>query len=170
MLASTYYAYTSWQKYQKNTTLKSQLNNTKLLQSVEHSVLNEIVCVATVSQHKALMQKVCLPTKKTTDNLLKQILSQDDSSLYDLEKIIFNIRTSIENSSTIAVEKLVNGELDKDMHEFIQKYTKRLKNYSTDMAKKEYLRFYADISNISYETEPEKALVSYYLTLKKPRV
>jgi signal transduction histidine kinase/FixJ family two-component response regulator len=168
MIASTYFAYTSWQKYQKNTSLKSQLNNTKLLQSVEHSVLNEIVCVATMSQHKALMEKVCKPTKKTTDNVLKQILAQDDSALYELEKIIFNIRTSIENSGTVAVEKLVNGELDKEMHAFIQKYTQKLKNYSNDMDKKEYLRFYADISNISYETESEKALVSYYLTLKKP--
>ena len=169
ILLGGYFAYDSWGKYQQNKLLKSQLVNAKLLKSLEHSVLNEVVCVATMSQHKNLMDKICKPTKKTTDSVLKQILEQkDDSSLYNIEKIIFNIRNTIQNSGTAVVEKLVNGDLDKEMNVFIQKYTKKLKNYSLGMDKKEYLRLYSDISNISYATESEKAFVSYYLSLNKP--
>ncbi len=169
MAAASYFAYIHWQKYETNTSLKMQLDNTKLLQSLEHSVLNEIVCVATMSQHKELMAKICNPTKKTTDAVMQQILEQkEDNSLYTLEKVIFNIRHTIEDSGIAAVEKLVNGDLDKEMNAFIQKNTEKLKNYSTTMDKKEFIRYYADISNISYETESEKALVSYYLSLRKP--
>jgi len=168
LAASSYIGYTNWTKYQIKTSLKAQLDNTKLLQSLEHSVLNEIVCVATMSQHKELMKKICDPTKKTTDTVMQQILQQkEDTSLHHLEKVVFNIRNNIEDSGTVAVEKLVNGDLDKEMNTFIQRYTQKLKNYSEGMDKKEYIRYYADISKISYETESEKALVSYYLSLKK---
>jgi len=167
--ASAYFAYDSWFKYQNNTALNAELSNAKLLKSLEHSVLNEIVCVATMSQHKNLMAKVCTPTKKTTDAVMNQILDQkEDVSLYKLEKIIFNIRNTIEDRGTVAVEKLVNGNLDKEMNTFIQKYTDKLKSHSYSMDKKEYLRLYSDISDISYATESEKALVSYYLSLHKP--
>ena len=169
MTLAAYFTYINWGKYQKNTLLKTQLNNTKQLQLLEHSVLNEIVCIATMEKHKNLMQKVCNPTKKTTDTVMRQILSQsNDKSLYGLEKTILDIRKSIENSGTVAVEKLVNGNLDKEMNGFIQRYTDKLTNDSQDMNKKEYLRLYADITNIAYATESEKALVSYYLSLKKP--
>lgn len=168
LAASTYFGYNAWIKYQNNISFKTELENTKLLQSLEHSVLNEIVCIATMSEDKVLMQKVCDPTKKTTDALIQQLLGQDDRSLYPLEKVVSNMRNSIEDSGTIAVEKLVNGDLDKTMHVFIQNYTEKLKNNSESMDKKEYVRLYADITGISYETESEKALVSYYLSLKKP--
>jgi signal transduction histidine kinase/CheY-like chemotaxis protein len=169
LLLGSYFAYDSWGKYQSAENLKAQLNNTELIQSLEHSVLNEIVCVATMSGHEALIKKVCTPTQKTTDAVLQQLLSQKkDTSLYNLEKVVFYIRDSIKNSGTVAIEKLVNGDLDKQMNTFIQKYTEKIKNHSHEMANKAYLTYYADIANISYATESEKALVSYYLTLKKP--
>jgi len=169
MTLAVYFAYINWGKYQKNTRLITQLKNMKLLQSLEHSVLNEIVCIATMEKHKNLMKKVYNPTKKTTDTVMKQILSQsNDQSLYSLENTILNIRQSIKDSGTLAVKKLVNGSLDKEMNSFIQNYTDKLINNSQDMNKQEYLRLYADITNIAYATESEKALVSYYLSLKKP--
>jgi len=169
LVASTYFGYTNWKDYKIHSKLKIQLNNTKLLQSLEHSILNEVVCVATMGQHKNLMEKVCDPTKSTTDAVMHQILQQKaDSSIYDLERVVLNTRNSIEDSGTIVVEKLVNGDLDKELNAFIQKYTNQLKEYSNGTEKKDYIRYFADISYISYATESEKALVSYYLSLKKP--
>jgi len=166
----SYFAYNSWNTYQKNKVLKSQLHNVELLQSLEHSVLNEIVCIATVGNHKNLMNKVCKQTKETSDSLMQQILKQkDDTSLYSLEKIILNIRNTIQNNGATAIDKLVKGQLDKEMNMFIQKYTDKLEKYNqNDLDKKDYLALYSDISNIAYATEAEKALISYYLALKKP--
>jgi len=169
LVTSAYFGYKSWESYKIHSKLKIQLTNTKLLQSLEHSILNEVVCVATMGQHKNLMAKVCDPTKSTTDVVMHQILQQkDDSSLYDLERVVLNTRNSIEDSGTIVVEKLVNGDLDKELNTFVKKYTNHIKEYSNGMEKKEYIRYFADISHISYATESEKAFVSYYLSLKKP--
>ena len=169
LLLGGYFTYNSWLNYQHEKNLKVQINNTELIQSLEHSVLNEIVCVATMSGHKDLIKKVCMPTQQTTDSVMQQILAQkDDTSLYTLEKVVYNIRNSIANNGTIAIEKLVNGDLNKKMNVFIQKYTNKIKNYSHEITNKAYLAYYANIANISYATEAEKALVSYYLTLKKP--
>ncbi|HFQ61246.1 MAG TPA: HAMP domain-containing histidine kinase, partial [Epsilonproteobacteria bacterium] len=169
LLVGGYFAYSSWDKYQNEVNLKAQLDNTELIQSLEHSVLNEIVCVATMSGHKELIKKVCTPTQKTTDAVMQQILAQkEDTSLYNLEKVIYNLRSSVADNGTAAVEKLVNGDLNKQMNVFIQKYTEKIKNHNHQMANKAYLTYYADVANISYATESEKALVSYYLTLKKP--
>ncbi|HHD78599.1 MAG TPA: response regulator [Epsilonproteobacteria bacterium] len=165
----SYFAYDSWVKYQNEKSLKSQLDNTELIQSLEHSVLNEIVCVATMSGHQDLINKVCTPTQKTTDAVMQQILAQkEDTSLYKLEKVVYNLRSSVANNGMVAVEKLVNGDLNKQLNVFIQKYTDKIKNHSKEMANRAYLTYYADIANISYATESEKALASYYLTLKKP--
>ncbi len=169
MLLGGYFGYKSWHTYRSNVALKSHLENAKLLQSLEHSVLNEIVCIVTVGNHKNLMDKVCKKTQETTNFVMKQIMQQkDDTSLYTLEKNIFEIRNSIKNSGSVAIEKLVNGHLNKEMNTLIQKYTNMLKEYSDDMDKKEYLNLYADISRIAYATEAEKALIAYYLSLKKP--
>ncbi|WP_295417748.1 response regulator [Sulfurovum sp.] len=169
LTASTYLGYDAWQKYKTSANLKEQLNNAQLMQSFEHSVLNEIVCVATMSQHKELMAKVCSKTQKTTNDFMQQIMQQkNDKSLYTLEKVLYNIRTSVKDSGVAAVEKLVNGDLDKQMKKFIERYTLRLKNYSDDITEQESLRLYGKLSDISYATESEKALVSYYLSLKKP--
>jgi signal transduction histidine kinase/CheY-like chemotaxis protein len=169
LAASSYISYKAWQKYNTNINLKGQLNNAKLLQSFEHSVLNEVVCVATMSQHKELMAKVCNKTKKTTDGFMQQILQQsNDKSLYALEKVLLTMRNTIKDSDVAAVEKLVNGDLDKKMKNFLEAYTSKLKNYSDEISQKEYIRLYGQISDVSYATESEKALVSYYLSLKKP--
>ena len=166
--ASSYIGYHAWQKYHTAADLKAQLNNAKLLQSFEHSLLNEIVCVATMSEHKDIMAKVCSKTKKTTDEFMQQIMYQtNDKSLYRLEKVLYNIRHSIKDSGVTAVEKLVNGDLDKQMKKFLQFYTSKLKTYSNDIGEKESIRLYGEISDISYATESEKALVAYYLSLKK---
>jgi len=163
-----YFTYTSWFQYKNNMLLKTELHHAKLLQSLENSALNEIVCIVTMSEHKKLMQKVCNKTKETTDSLLKKILSQkDDSSLYQLETIIKDIRTKVKNSGTVAVEKLVNGDLDNKLHTFIKNYFNKLNATKDSLDKKEYLKLYSDISDISYSTEAEKALVSYYLSLHK---
>jgi len=163
-----YFTYTSWFKYKNNMLLQTELHHAKLLQSLENSALNEVVCIATMSEHKKLMQKVCNRTKETTDNLLKEILTQkDDTSLYQIENIIKDVRTKIKDSGTIAVEKLVNGDLDKKLHTFIQSYIHKVNTNKDSLDKKEYLRLYSDISDISYSTEAEKALVSYYLSLNK---
>ena len=168
LVLSAYFGYESWKKYTSNVNLKTQLEHTKLLQSLEHSMLNEIVCVATMSQHKSLMAKVCDPTKKTTDLVMHEILKQKkDPALYELENMILGMRNSVEGSGTVAVEKLVNGELDKKMNAFIQKYTMQLKEQSNSMDKQEYIEYYSNVSTIAYATESEKALVSYYLSLKK---
>ena len=166
----SYFAYNSWNAYQKNKMLKAQLHNVELLQSLEHSVLNEIVCIATVGNHKSLMNKVCKQTKETTDSLMQEILKQkDDTSLYSLEKIILNIRNTVKNNGATAIDKLVKGQLDKKMNMFVQKYTDKLETYNqNDLDKKDYLSLYSDISKIAYATESEKALISYYLALKKP--
>ena len=169
MALGAYFAYDSWGKYQTNTLLKSQLRNIKLLKSLEHSVLNEIVCVTTMGKHKKLMDKICNPTQKTTNSVMEQILSQkEDTSLYKLEQVILNIRNSIKSNSTVSVEKLVNGDLDKKINVFMQKYTDKLLKNSYNMDIKEYLKLYSEISSISYATESEKALISYYLSLNKP--
>jgi len=166
----SYFAYNSWNAYQKNKILTSQLHNVELLQSLEHSVLNEIVCIATVGNHKNLLTKVCKRTKETTDSLIQQILKQkDDPSLYALEKVIFNIRNTVKNSGATAINKLVKGQLDKKMNIFIQKYTDKLEKYNqNDLDKQDYFSLYSDISKVAYATESEKALISYYLALKKP--
>ena len=170
IVIGSYFAYNSWNTYQNNKILQTQLHNVKLLQSLEHSVLNEIVCIATVGNNKNLMNKVCKQTKETTNALMQKILEQkDDKSLYSLEKVILNIRNSIQTNGAIAIDKLVNGQLDKEMNAFIQTYTDKLKKYNqNDMDKKEYLALYSDITKVAYATEAEKALISYYLALKKP--
>jgi len=169
LAASSYIGYNAWQKYHTASNLNEQLNNAKLLQSFEHSVLNEIVCVATMSQHKELMAKVCSKPKKTTDGFMQQIMQQtNDKSLYMLEKVLYNVRSTIKDSGISAIEKLVNGDLDKHMKKFLESYTSKLRNYSDDVSEKESIRLYGQISDISYATESEKALVAYYLSLKKP--
>jgi len=168
-LASIYFSYITWQKYSLNSNLKVQLNNTEIIQSFEHSILNEIVCVATMSEHKELMAKVCNKTKKTTDEFMQRIMQQtNDTSLYTLEKVLYDIRSSIKDSGVIAVEKLVNGDLDKKMKKFMELYTSKLKSYSDDISQKESIRLYGQMSDISYATESEKALAAYYLSLSKP--
>jgi len=164
----SYFAYESWQKYTKNNSLKTQLDNTKLLQSLEYSVLNEIVCVATMSQDENLMNKVCGPTKKTTDSIMQTISAQkEDQTLYALEKVIFNIRNAIANNGNVAVEKLVNGDLDKEMHTVIKQYNTKLNDNTSLPNDKKMIQSFTKMSDISYATASEKALVSYYLTLKK---
>ncbi len=168
LFGGSYFAYESWEKYTKNNSLKIQLENTKLLQSLEYSVLNEIVCVATISQDEELMNKICDPTKKTTDSVMQAILTQQENdSLYALEKEILNIRNAIENNGNMAVEKLVNGDLDKDMHTVIKKYNLALKPNSSQDSDKRMIQAFIKMSDISYATASEKALVSYYLALKK---
>jgi len=146
LTASSFIGYHAWQKYHADSNLEAQLSNAKLLQSFEHSVLNEIVCVATMSEHKDLMAKVCSTTKKTTDGFMQQIMQQtNDKSLYMLEKVLYNIRSSIKDSGINAVEKLVNGDLDKHMKKFLETYTSKLKNYSNDISEKESIRLYGEI-------------------------
>lgn len=168
LAVSTYFGYNAWLRYQKDISLKSQLDNIKLLQSLEHSVLNEIVCTTTMSEDKMMMSKVCNPTKETTDTLIREILNQDDRSLYQLEKFILDMRESIENSGTNAVEKLVNGYFDKEMNRFIKSYADKIRINSESLDKKESISLYMDISHLSYETDAEKAFISYYLSLAKP--
>ncbi len=168
LFGSIYVAYISWNAYAAHKRFASQLDNTKLLQSLEYSVLNEIVCVATMSQNEALMKKVCSNTKKTTDSVMQQILAQsNDRSLHTLEKTVYTIRNSIENSGDVAVEKLVNGDLDKEMDTFIKNNTTKLRDYNTVESEVEHLVMFTKISDVSYATALEKALVSYYLGLKK---
>lgn len=168
LTAGIYYAYINWNKYTHNNSLKTQLEHTKLLQSLEYSVLNEIVCVATMSQNPTLMEKVCNKTKKTTDSVIQEILTQtEDSSLHTLEKIVQSIRNSVQDQGNIAVEKLVNGDLDKEMNTFIRNNNEKLKYYNTLASEEDFIEMYTKMSDISYATASEKALVSYYLALQK---
>jgi len=168
LTAGIYYTYIYWNKYTHNNHLKIQLEHTKLLQSLEYSVLNEIVCVATMSQNPTLMNKVCSKTKKTTDSVMQEILTQqDDDALYNLEKTVHNIRNSVKNQGNMAVEKLVNGDLDKEMNAFIRNNNEKLKYYNTLSSEEDFIKMYTKMSDISYATASEKALVSYYLALQK---
>ena len=167
--SGAYFTYDSWEKYNKYNSLKTELNHVKLLQSLEYSVLNEIVCIATMSENKSLMQKVCDPTKKTTDSVMDMILAQkEDPSLYALEKVIVRMRNTVKNSGNVAIEKLVNGDLEKEMSALIKKYKMKLNNNAILESEKAYIQLFSKISDISRATASEKALVSYYLALRKP--
>jgi len=169
IVVSAYFAFNNWNFYQKNKIVKPQSQNIELLGALEHSMLNEIVCIATVGSHKNLMDRVCKQTRETTDSLMQDILEQkDDISLYSLEKIIDTIRKKINNNGAIAIDKLVKGELNQKINIFIEKYIDKLKKYNqNDLKKKNYVLLYSEISKIAYATESEKAFISYYLALKK---
>lgn len=163
-----YLAYDTWKKYSQTSSLKIQLNNVELLQSLEYSVLNEIVCVATMSQNANFMKKVCTPTEKTTDSVIDEILTQqEDTSLHALKQVVATMRSKIKNSANIAVEKLVNGDLDREISTLIEKYKIKFKDNNILHEEKEFIRLFFDISDISRATASEKALVSYYLSLQK---
>ena len=170
IVIGAYFAYNNWNSYQKNKIVKPQSQNLELLGALKHSILNEIVCIVTVGNHKNLMDKVCKKTRETTDSLMQDILEQkDDTSLYPLEKIIDTIRNKINNNGVIAIDKLVKGEVDQKINIFVEKYIDKLKKYNqNDLKKKDYVLLYSEISKIAYATESEKALISYYLALKKP--
>ncbi len=181
LMGSVYFGYVIWKQYKNDINLQQDINKGTLLQSIEHSIVNELVCFTIVDQENK--SRVCGKIRKTTDNLILQLQEQPldpyitfyntllgaeendgtTSLLNKLKVALLDIR-----SSDTTVENVINGAYQKNIINLIQTYLINLETYSNIPKEKELLQFFSRLLAISYSAEAEKNLIAYYLSSNLP--
>ena len=161
LFTSLYFAYTSWETYDKDRTFQDSLVTAMKLETAEYSVLNELLCTATLTSTSKKYASICEKAQATTDGIVKNGIADEIVSKEVSQKINF-MRTNFTNKS---MDNLANVLEHKQSILFLaSQYVSKLEMLTDIPEEKELLRLYAKVSDISSMTEVEKVLVSYYLS------
>jgi len=165
LFGSLYFAYTSWQKYDQNKIFQDSLVTAMKLETVEYAVLNELLCLSTLSPASQNMVKICEKAKVTTNDVVKNGLN-DNTVREEISHKINFIRKNFTNKSMDNLQTLL--EHKKSILFLASQYVSKLEMLTSIPEEKELLRLYAKVSDISSMTEVEKVLVTYYLSKDIP--
>jgi signal transduction histidine kinase/CheY-like chemotaxis protein len=162
LVMSSFFLYQIWGQYQSSKALSNTLENAKLLQQYEKSILNETLCG--VLDHKALklLSTKCKDSIGKSQKLFNQISKRDAQLLNWQEKIdIFR-----KNSNKFKVDDFEKIVGRKNLASVVKSYLESIEHESGDIQEKELLQLYAQISDNIYATELENFLVTYYVSTK----
>jgi CheY-like chemotaxis protein len=163
-----YFGYVSWKAYQEDSILEKRLRHVKLLQSLEHSFFNELVCFSTLLDSKS-QTGVCGKITQTTDNFISAIEKDHfNSELYALKNNIAGLRIKIAESKETVIPLIVNGDIEKNVHQYIQRYIEKTQQSFTTSTDRENLGLYKELNQVAYASEIEKAFIAYYLARREP--
>jgi len=165
LFGSLYFAYTSWEKYDKNKIFQDSLVTAMKLETVEYAVLNELLCTATLTSTSKNLIKICEKTKATTDGIVKNDIADKHASEEVSQKINF-MRTNFTSKSMDNLATVLDNK--KSILFLASQYVSKLEMLTNIPEEKELLRLYAKVSDISSMTEVEKVLVTYYLSKDIP--
>jgi len=167
IIISGYLTYITFTKYQKDSFIKNTLQSSIELQTLEYSVLNEQLCRATLTHHTKKIENICKKTEQTTDNIFLK-LQENNNAIQKTAQNIVVLRKQFKSKNiddlVILLEKNKHNEVVSDVFSTL----KHLISLIDNAQEKEILQLYSKIANVSYATEVEKILVTYYLSKKVP--
>ena len=161
-LVSGYFASTSFERYQNNVKLENRLGNAYLLQEYENVVLRDVLCNFLMSENTNEILKICKKREEITKNILKQIQDTDET-LLPWEKNISLIKRNVSKYSPNDFAKLLGRNT---VVSSVTQYLDKMKLNTDSLEDKALLKLYMNLSDITYATELENFLVTYYITKK----
>jgi signal transduction histidine kinase/CheY-like chemotaxis protein len=112
-----YFGSISWIDYMNDLKLQQQIDKIKLLQSLEDTVYQEMICVSKMSGERENLKEVCKDTRDKTDSVIAE-LSEQSSSQTITQKINNFINSISDSNSTENADDKdteVSKVIDKDM-------------------------------------------------------
>ncbi len=164
LMISGYLAMITLNEYRANKRFKHILQNVRHLQNYETAILNEALCMVLVPKKLDNTSDICQDRKSKSQSYLKKLQSTDEN-LEHWEQKIATIKSNILKYSIDNFE-LILGR--KDTTPLVTSYLEQVKVNIKSMEEKELLKVYTRLSDISYATELENFLLTYYLTKKIP--
>ena len=169
LLWSGYQSFTHWNLYNDYKKVKYELINTKFIQSLEHALFNEMLCTLTLKEYEGNFEKICMNMEHTTDSIIAQIKKGDfDSDLYALKNNVQQIRSEMKKNHYYIIEGIKKRKLEKEIHQYVQKYLNRIGSLLHESKEKRRLELYRIFLDTTFEFETEKVLLAYYLSGKQP--
>jgi len=155
---SVYYAYSSWQKFNTQKLFIHALENVKSLQTYEHAVLRESLCLLLTD--KKTHSDTCNKERMATHDIYV-ILQKQEENLDNWMNQTKKFKKNINDESIKNFEKVLGKKAIKSM---VRSYLDTVDFKTTVIEEKELLRLYGDLVDISYVTALENFLVKYYVT------
>ncbi|PTB87992.1 hypothetical protein C9925_00770, partial [cyanobacterium G8-9] len=159
-----YFINISWEKYQVNKTVKTTLENARLLQKYEEAVLNETLCMTLVKKELKSNSEICKDRIKESNLLLNEIMKKDDN-LHSWKHEIERIK---ENSQKYTLDNIEEFIGRKNIESTVKSYLNKLKYERNLLNENELLDTYIRISDAIYATQLENFLVTYYVSTNVP--
>jgi signal transduction histidine kinase/ActR/RegA family two-component response regulator len=160
---SLFFSYTSWQTYQENKRIKSTVENIQVLQKYQTATLNQALCDALIDKNPEKVLAICKNSIGVKKSLLEHISNDENALVWG--KKISSIEKNIAKYGVDNFEKVLEGT---EIKSPLDGYLNRVLSDIQEAEEKELLAFYAHLYEISYVTELEKFLVSYYVVKKIP--
>ena len=164
LVLGLYFSDKSWQMYQENKTVQSNLSDASLLDKYEISVLNEILCTKLVAQKDSNVTNICKERTEASKTLAQTLALADDNVKHWAHKIAL-LR---EDSSKKKIENFEIFLGKKEIHSASHQFLENIKNEIKSNDVKKLLSTYIKLSDKHYATELEKFLVTYYVSKHIP--
>jgi len=163
---SGYLAVETFAKYRINKTINNIFENVNILHDYEKEILDEALCMTLVSDTNE---------SDKTSNICKERSTQSSASLKEIKEVDINVaqqeqkilllKDNILKSNMENIE-LILGNPNDDFS--VKSYLEKSNIDINDNKDKELLQLYVSLSKVSYATELESFLLTYYLTKKIP--
>ena len=116
-----YFSSISWLDYINDVKLQQQIEKIKLLQSLEKSVSEEIICVSKMSGQRENLQESCKSSRVATDIIVKQL--SEATSTQSITEMVDEFFKSDSNETDVADGdiEIVDEDVDVDVDVDIDK-------------------------------------------------
>ena len=186
-----YMAYITWDKYTNTSELQHRLNKIGLLQSLEQSIYNEIICTTKISSNRDELKDQCVESRRETDLAIQRLgeqstkvelyhkinsffygtkqTTEDKTSIFGkkkLSKIIQDIRYNIDTTQNLKLNTLINSAYHEKILNPIKRYWETIGEYS-DESNRPFLNFFMRMNDIYINSATETIYSTYFLSNKK---